>query len=64
MFPYIDDILLLSNAKLDDYVDPTYLIEFAIWNNIDTAKYTSYLYSHLLVISDFLVLHFNDYTFL
>lgn len=44
MFPYIDDILLLSNAKLDDYVDPTYLIEFAIWNNIDTAKYTSYLY--------------------
>ena len=43
IFCYKDDVLLLYNSKLDDFVDRTFHIEFEIKNTIHIDKPASYL---------------------
>ena len=46
-FRYIDYVLSLNNAKLGDFVDRFYLIEFEIMDATYTARYASYLDLHI-----------------
>jgi len=44
---YIDDFLLLNNSKFGVYVDRTYPNDLEIKDNTDTARFASYLDTHL-----------------
>ena len=46
-FRYIDDVLLLNNSRLGDFVDRIYPIELEIKDTTDTDRSASYLDLHL-----------------
>ena len=46
-FRYIDDILLLNNSKIGDFVDRIYPIELEIMHTTDTDRSASYFDLHL-----------------
>jgi len=46
-FRYIDDFLSLNNSKFGVYVDRTYPNDLEVKDNTDTARFASYLDTHL-----------------
>ena len=48
-FRYIDDFLSLNNSKFGVYVDRTYPNDLEIKDNTDTARFASYLDTHLKI---------------
>jgi hypothetical protein len=51
-FRYIDDVFLLNDSMLNDFVDRTYSIEFEIKDTTDADIFASYLDLHLEIDSD------------
>ena len=52
MFRYIDDVLLINNSRIGDFVDRIYPIELEINDTTDTDWSASYLDLHLEIDSE------------